>query len=605
MFYEESTSIFPEIQLDEYDVLIKNATIVEGSGKNAYKGSIGVKGDKVASLGDVKGDAKKTVDAKGLTATPGFIDAHSHADWTLLWFPEAQSYVMQGVTTFVGGQCGGSPAPLGEYIRLPRLLMDRLPELDPFKFYPRQPYYPLERVNEWMEEAFGWTLDWADMAGYFERVEDVGVSMNYAPLVGHGTIRTKVMGLDYKRHSTEEEWAEMRELIHEAMKQGCVGMSTGLDYDPDVFATHEEIIDGVSVLKEYGGVYCPHWRRTGRRRGVAAGHVPNEKITALMECVDVHEKTGVRLHYAHMSTGWQIHPPPPDELEAANVKVTLDTITKDAKGELDITWDAIPQLTRSGFSTMPYLASLYSPWLRELGGLEEFGKWLKVKDFREEVKDAIRGGKWFIRVAYNPNTAPRWAENIVVLKSRVPGIDGKTVAQVAGERNADPWDTYFDIIAEDPYTRGATGAMRPREPYLQYYTNPRGMVGLDTSVFDAEWQSKSPPYSFPGINTFSAYPMFYIKYVRDGKLFSIEEAVQKTAAMPARVHNLEGRGVLKKGGYADIVLMDLPNLKVMGDEIETRRHPKGIDYVFVNGEAVVEEGRHTGARSGKVLKRPA
>ena len=214
----------------EYDVLIKDATIVEGAKKKkAYKGSIGVKGDKVAAVGDVKGDAKNTVEAKGLTAVPGFVDAHSHADWTLLWFPQCESYVMQGVTTFVGGQCGGSPGPLGEVIRLPRPLTDHLPELDPYKFYPRQPYYPLERVNEWMKEIYGWTLDWATMGEYFKRVDEAGVSMNYAPLVGHGSVRTKVMGLDYKRHSTKEEWAEMREFIHEAMKEGCVGMSTGLD----------------------------------------------------------------------------------------------------------------------------------------------------------------------------------------------------------------------------------------------------------------------------------------------------------------------------------------------------------------------------------------
>jgi N-acyl-D-aspartate/D-glutamate deacylase len=411
------------------------------------------------------------------------------------------------------------------------------------------------------------------------------------------------MGLDFKRHSTKEEWAQMRELIHQAMEDGCVGMSTGLDYDPGVFAAHEEIIDAVSVLKEYGGVYCPHWRRTGRRRGVSAGHVPNEKITALVECVDVWKKTGVRLHYAHMSTGWQMHPPAPDELEYHNVKTTLDMISEDAKTELDVTWDAIPQLTRSGFSTMPYLASLYSPWLRELGGLEGFGKWLKVKDFREEVKDAVRRGKWFIRVAYNPNTAPKWAENIVVLQSKVPDIDGKTIAEVAAEREADQWDTYFDIIAEDPYTRGATGSMGPRKPYLQYWTHPRGMMGLDTSVFDKDYQGKSPPYNIPGINPFSAFPMFYIKYVRDGDVFTMEEAVQKTATMAARVHNLNGRGVLKQRSYADIVLMDLPNLKILSTEIEPRQHPEGIDYVVVNGTIAVDKGKYTGERAGRVLTR--
>jgi N-acyl-D-aspartate/D-glutamate deacylase len=514
--------------LVEYDVLIKDATIIEGTGKKAYKGDIGVVDDKVEALGVVKGDSKKEINAKGLTATPGFIDAHSHADWTLLWFPKSESYIMQGVTTFVGGQCGGSTAPLGENIRVPRLLIDHLPDLDPYFYYPNLPYYPLEKVNGWMKEVFGWTLDWDSMAGFFKKVYDTGITVNYAPLLGHGTVRTKVMGLDYKRHSTQEEWSEMRELIHQGMKEGCLGMSTGLDYDPDVFAAHEEIIDGVSVLKEYGGVYCPHWRRTGRRRGIAAGHVANEKITALMECVDVYNKTGVRLHYAHLSTGWQVYPTAPDPLQAANLKITIDMILKDSKGDLDITWDAIPQMIRSGFATMPYLSSLYSPWLRLLGGREEFSKWLKVESFREEVKDAIKQGKWFIRVAYNPNTNPRWAENIYVLKSKVPDVDGKSIKQIATERDADEWDTWLDIIANDPDALGVTGQLLPGDYALQYYTHPKGMVGLDTSIFSIDWQMKTPPYSKPGINPFNAFPMFFIKYVRDGDLFTLEEAVQKT-----------------------------------------------------------------------------
>ena len=383
----------------EYDVLIKNATIVEGTGKKAYKGSLAVKGDKVVEAGAVKGDAAETIDAKGLTAVPGFIDAHSHVDWALLWFPKTESHVMQGITTFVGGQCGGSPAPLGEYIQVPWLLQDHLVDLEPYKYYPRTPWHKLEQVNEWMKEIYGWTLDWETMGGFFKKVEKTGISINYAPLLGHGTVRTKVMGLDYKRHSTKEEREQMHELIHQSMEDGCIGVSAGLDYDPDVFADQEEMVEAIAQIKEYGGVYCPHWRRTGRRRGVAAGHVANEKITALMECVDVYKRTGVRLHFAHLSTGWEIHPTAPPELEEANLKATIDMITRDSKGELDVTWDAIPFLVRGGFSVMPYLCGLLAPWLRELGSREALGKWLEVPDFREEVYDAIKTGKWFRRGA--------------------------------------------------------------------------------------------------------------------------------------------------------------------------------------------------------------
>jgi N-acyl-D-aspartate/D-glutamate deacylase len=587
----------------DYDYLIKNATIVEGTGKKAYTGALGVKDDKVVASGDVKGDAVNIIDAKGLTVLPGFIDAHSHADWALLWYPETQSHVMQGITTFVGGQCGGSPAPLGEYIRIPWLLNDHLPKYEPYKYYPRKPYYQLDTVNQWMDETYGWNLGWKTMGEYFKQVEKTGISINYAPLLGHGTVRTKVMGLDYQRHSTQDERNQMHELIHEAMKDGCIGMSTGLDYDPDVFANHDEIVEAVAQIKEYGGVYCPHWRRTGRRRGIAAGHVPNEKIKALMECVDVFERTGVRLHFAHLSTGWQIYPDAPQKLEEANLRMTIEMILEHSKGDLDITWDAIPFLVRGGFSVMPYLCSLLAPWLRELGSRKALGEWLAVPDFRQEVYEAIRSGKWFIRVAYNPNTNPYWANNLTVTKSKTKGIDGKSVQEIAEMWKVTPWDAYCDIIVKDPNTRGVTGTLTYNPAYDQYYTHPNGMIGLDTMVSDDKYQGKNPPYGIPGINSFAAYPIFINKYVKERKTFTLEEAVQKTSTMGARVHNLKGRGTINPGSYADIVIMDLPNLKVTANEIEPRRHPEGINYVFVNGEPVVKEGKHTGARPGKVLKR--
>ena len=588
---------------EEFDVLIKDATIVEGTGKKAYVGSIAIVGDKVKALGDVKGDAEKFIDAKGLTALPGFVDSHSHHDGLLLWYPKCESYVMQGVTTFVGGQCGGSPAPVGDFMGLPGRLREYLQEFVPYKYYPEKSYFPIDQVNEWMKEKFGWTVDWKTMGDYFEVVEKKEISMNYAPLVGHGTIRRVVMGEDYKRHSTKAELDEMKEHIHQAMKDKCIGMSAGLDYDPDVFASLEEINDSVAVLKEYGGVYCPHWRRTGRRRGVAAGHRRVDKIDGLLECIETCRMTGVSLHFAHIATGWYIDPTPPEILEEANVKATLQVIDEAREEGLDVTYDAIPFFVQGGFSVMPYLCSLLAPWLRELGSREALAKWLKVPDFREEIKDALRRGKIFWRIAYNPNTNPRWADNITIVKSKSPGCDGKTLAQIAEERKKDPFDVYFDLIVEDPDIRGIAGAIRPSQSYKLFYKHPAGMVGLDTSARDDKWEGKYPPYSIPGINTFSAYPIFFNELVKKDKILSLEEAVQKTSTMPAKVHNLKGRGVIEEGSYADIVLMDFPNLKVLGNTVEPRRYPKGIEYVFVNGGAVVEKGKHTGATPGKVLKR--
>jgi N-acyl-D-amino-acid deacylase len=226
-----------------------------------------------------------------------------------------------------------------------------------------------------------------------------------------------------------------------------------------------------------------------------------------------------------------------------------------------------------------------------------------VRDFREEVKEAIRSGKWYIRAYTNPNFNPRWAENIYVVKSKSPGLEGKSIAEIAGERKTDPWDTYFDIIVEDPDTRGVTDFLVLSNNFCNlYYTNPAGMVGLDVVIFDNRYEAKNPPYKLPSVNTYSAYPLFYTKLVRDSCSLTLKEAVHKTATMPARVHSLKGRGILSVGSYADIVLMDLPNLKVLGNELEPRHYPKGIEYVFVNGVTVVERGEHTGTRPGRVLK---
>jgi len=589
---------------EEYDVLIKDVNIVDGSGKPAYKGSIGVKGDKIKAVGKVAGDAKKVIEGKALTASPGFIDAHSHHDGMLLWQPKCESYVMQGVTTFVGGQCGGSPAPIGDYIPLMGRLSEHIMEYVPHKYYPDKNIFPREQVNEWMKDKYGWTIDWKTMGEWFQAVEKKGISMNIAPLVGHGTIRRLVMGEDYKRYAKENELKAMDEQVHQAMKDGCIGMSTGLDYDPDVFASRDEVNRHVALLKDYDTVYVPHWRRTGRRRGLGAGTVKVSKIDGLLEIIDTCRVTKVPLHFAHISTGWYVEPTGyPNHIEKANIEATLQVID-DARAEgLEITYDAIPQTEQGCFENLRYLCSLFTPWLRELGSREALGKWLKVPDFREEIKDAIYKGKFYMREGWNPNLNSRWAEQITVTKHKSPNCDGKTLAKIAEERKKEALDTWFDLIAEDPDARALTGSQKVNKTYRLFYKHPCGMIGLDTVARDDKYEGKTPPYGIPSVNTFSAFPYCYKQWVEEDKMLTLEEFVQKASTMAAKVHYIKGRGVIEKGAFADIVLLNLKKLQITGNSLEPRRYPKGIEYVLVNGEAVVENGKHTGATPGKVLKK--
>ena len=595
---------------EEYDIIIKDAQIIDGSGKKAYKGSIGVKGDKIAALGEVKGDAVKTVDAKGLYASPGWIDAHSHGDTTLLFFPKAESYIMQGVTSFVGGQCGGSAGPYSEWMNLPGISAQYIDDLEPHKYYPKNSLFPKEQVNEIMDKYFGWTIDWETLGGWFKKVEEVGVSMNAVPLVGQGTVRYAVMGNDYKRHSTNEELNDMKVLIKQAMDEGAIGLSSGLDYDPGVQAHMDEINECVSVLKDYpNAVYAPHWRRTGRRRQVKFGDTRSNKIDGLLESINTCRVTGVPTNIAHLTPGWRLTPEGNDYLEEHNIRATLKFFDEAIDEGMDLTFDSMPWFLRAGFDVMPYLSSILNPWLKECGSREKFAEWLKVTDYREEIIEALKNGKWYIRLAYNPNTNPQWAENIWISGHKDASLVGKNLAMITAERDTDKINTWFDLICEDPdamaYAAGTadTGNF-PWKPYRALmFQHKAGSLSLDQAVFDTECKMERPPYRRPGRNAFGAFPGFINKMVKDINVFTIEEAIYKMSTAAAEHHNLKGLGTITQGSYADITVFDYDNLEVVGTPVEPSQHPNGIEYVIVNGVTVVEKGKHTGATPGRIVKR--
>jgi N-acyl-D-amino-acid deacylase len=455
-----------------------------------------------------------------------------------------------------------------------------------------------------MEEKFGWKIDWKTMAGFFKRVEKEGISMNYVPLVGHGNIRFNELGMDYKRHATQQEIDQMIEQIHKSMSMGCYGMSTGMDYDPDVFASQDEIIQCVAALKEHDGVYSPHWRRTGRRRNVLPGTPPVERIDGIKDCIEVCKKTGVQTQIAHLAECYGIRSQgvAPPSLEKASGEATIQVIDDAIEEGLNVFFDYIP-IPHYDLRTLPFLCSLFTPWIRELGSKERFAEWIQIEDYRKDVKDSLFAGKWHIRVRFSPVSNPRyWAKNVVVVKHKNSDYNMKTVEEIAKMRAADQLDTVFDLIGEDPSTRAST-FYRSREIEKVFIKNPRFSVCLDSSVFDHTYQQKLPPYNLVKEGTFDGFISFLIRNVFDEKFITFEEAVKKLSTNAAKAYKLEGLGSLKPGYHADIVLLDVPNLKIMSDNLEPRRSPSGVEYVFVNGKKVVVKGKHTGAKAGKVLKK--
>ena len=412
------------------------------------------------------------------------------------------------------------------------------------------------------------------------------------------------MGRDYKREANQTEIDQMIEQIHKAMIEGCYGLSTGMDYDPDVFASQDEIIQCVATLKEHDGVYSPHWRRTGRRRNVKPGTPSVERIDGIKDCIEVCKATGVPTQIAHLADvfGTRSQGVTPPSLERAAGEATIQVIDEAIEEDLPVSFDYIP-IPHNDLRNLPYLCSLFTPWIRELGSPERFSEWIQIEDYRQNVKDDLFAGKWNIRQRFSPVTNPKyWARNIVVTKYKKPEYEMRTIEEIATTRGTEQLDTVFDLIAEDTYVRANT-FYRSREIEKVFLKHPTMSICLDSSVFDLTYQLKSPPYTLVKEGTFDGFISLLIKNVLEQKLLSLEEAVKKMSANAALAYKIEGRGMLKPGYHADIVLLDIDNLRVMSDNLEPRRYPKGVSYVFVNGETVVEKGKHTGARSGMVLRK--
>ena len=587
--------------VEEYDIIIKDAKIVDGVNKT-YTGSIGVKGDRVVTVGEFSGDAKRIIDANGLIAMPGFVDSHSHADGAFPYYPNCESAVFQGCTTVVAGQCGGSPAPVAEKIRPPPIFSDEMFEKNPYMYRPESSQLTLEEVNAMLKERLGWEITWNTMGEYFEFLRGIGISINYAPLVGLGSIRRVVMGEEYKRNCTPEELEQMKGHIHQAMKDGCLGASVGLDYDPSVFASNEEIDECVAVLKDYDGIYSPHWRRTGRRRNIGMGARLAEPIDGIIEVLDTCKKTGVRMNIAHIAPGWHTIPPMTPEIGTSVGEATLKPIDEAVNEGHDIAFDCIPWQC---WEPLPYLSSAHFPqWLRLLGSREKVAEWLKVADFRKKAWEEIEAGKIFQRVVINPCLNSHWAENLMITKHDNKDYDGILLSEAAEKLGKDAWNTLCDLIIEDPHSRGSHTDYRGVEEQMKaFFKHPLCSVGLDVSLVPEKWARKVPPYGIPLPDSYSGYTKFITRYARDSNFLTLEEVAYKCATQPAKYHRLEDRGTITVGSYADITLIDMSNLKILGHPAESSLFPQGMPYVLVNGTVVVDNNSHTGARTGIILTR--
>jgi N-acyl-D-amino-acid deacylase len=585
---------------ERYDLLIKNGTIIDGTGNPRYRGSVAVKGERVAAVekGDAMLEAAIVLDAEGLTITPGFIDAHNHGDLTIIYYPKAESFVRQGITTFVAGTCGHSPGPYGEYIDQSYIHYEIYEELNPNMYYPDR-LMQREILNKAHKELYGWEIDWNTLGEFFQRLETKGISVNYVPFVGHGRIRYLVMRKDFRRRATESEIEDMKAHLEQAMVDGCRGMSVGRDYEPGIHAGKDELVTLAKVVAEKGGVYASHCLSSGRRHARRPGSFPPNKLMGLLEAIDIGRQTGVSVEISHLGISYQVKPGGNEDLSKATVKATLKVIDDAREEGINVNFDEIPHHLTGGFYTVPYLVSTLTPWLKIAGSTHQLQKALKMPDFREEIKEKILAGKWY---NLNPNINEHWDRARTIVECSEKSFLNKTIADIAEELGVEPLDALMDVLMADPETK-AVRKGGDESAKLAFLKHPDSMVGIDTFVLDDKWQNTSPPWFLPNECCYGGMPRFFKRTVKETGTLSFEEAVWKVTSLPAMKFNLKDRGLLMEGAYADIVVMDLDNLSDRGDQLEPRRYPLGVDHVLVNGVPVVDRTGHLGVTPGKILYR--
>jgi len=555
---------------EKFDVIIKNTNIVDGTGRAQFRGDIAIKGERIAAVGKVRGEAITVIDGSELITCPGFIDPHSHADRSIRDIPSADNFIMQGITTVLAGNCG-----------------DSWPRAEDLSFV------------EWLSA-----------------LEGLEKSINIAMLVGHNTVRDFVMGDDFKRHATPDEIEEMKKLVDEAMRNGAYGLSAGLDYYPGEYAHTGELIELAKVVAKYGGRYIPHlrhcnshWQAVDQEEwGYGVFHGPIEdawvgKYRGLMEAIEVCRKSNVHLHLAHMYPVYNIPQPHPELLDEAVAKATLLIIDNAREEGLNITLDVLYAV--EGYTSMNLLINEFirsrTPslrWLRDVEK-EEFIEKLKTGEYRKRIREIYNTNR--LKLGKNHTKAdPYWMDRFKIMECKNKTYEGKTIGELSIEKDDDPLEVIFDILIEDSDTKWAQFEDdRCFEKAIEaFFQDPYAFPSTDLRCYPpiSEARGTMPAY------TYGIFTDFMGTFVRDKAALSLEEAVKKATYLPAQMLSLEERGIISPGAYADIVIFDFDRINMTGTFLNPAQRPEGIEYVLVNGKIVYKDKAHTGEMPGKLLK---
>ncbi|HEV8436792.1 MAG TPA: D-aminoacylase [Methylomirabilota bacterium] len=527
------------------DIKISGGQIVDGTGAAARRADIGISGDSITAIGDLSREpAGRTLAADGLTVTPGFIDMHSHSDWRLWANRRAESKIRQGVTTEVVGNCGFSPAPVSDEFR---------EDMKGFALYLPP----------------GMDFSWRSMGEYLRRYRDDGVAVNVVQLVGHGTLRLAAMGFA-RRAPTARELVTMERLMDESMQQGAYGLATGLIYAPGSYADTDEIVAVARRAAAGGGFYASHIRGEGPTL-----------CDAVNEAIRVGREGGLPVQVSHIKAAGR-----PNWGKVKDALALIDAARADG---LDVMADVYPYTASS-----TTLRTLLPDWVLE-GGIEAMLVRLRDASVRAQIRAELMGTSAILTRGLG------WEDIMVAHAPSRPEVQGRRLSEIAAMCGKDPLESAIELIVAERGKGYMILFQLDEGDVRRALGHPHVMIGSDGSSLAIEGELGTGK---PHPRSYGTFPRVLARYVREQAVLSLEEAVKKMTALPARRLRLRDRGVLAVGAKADVVAFDAGRVRDPATYEEPHRYAEGIEHVLVNGGVVIERGEHTGNLPGRVLSPP-
>jgi len=524
------------------NLLIRSGELLDGTGSLRFSADIGIKGGKIWKIGSLGNEkAKVVINAKGLVVSPGFIDMHSHSDDALLINGRGESKIRQGVTTEVIGNCGDSGAPINRSIKR-----------------------EMEKTAAPLVSA-GVKIDYSTLKEYATKLERQGISVNVAPLVGHGNLRKMGVGYD-DRLPTRAELQKMKRVLAGAMKQGAFGMSTGLIYPPGSYAHTPELIELAKVAASFDGIYTSHIRGE-----------EGTLLKAVKEAITIGKKAKIPVEISHHKAG--------GKKNWGKVKEARKLMENARRKGVEVTCDVYPYIA-SSFG----LVNMLPDWAHE-GGPEKILERLRSEQFRVKVRREMEQGSL---------ASAHWDRTMIAQCPKHTAYQGKFISELAKKSKKDPFNFTFDLLVEENLAASVVrfGLAEEDVEYVLGYEN--SMIGSDGSAL--------APYGVlgrghPHPRNYGTFPRVLGHYVRERGIINLPEAVRKMTSLPAQKLGLRDRGVIRPGAWADLVVFNHETISDVADYSDPKKYPRGIEYVIVNGALTVNKGRHTGAKAGKVLRR--